>query len=319
MKNVKKVLSLLLALAMVVTLAACGNKDGGSKESSSQAPTSSMESSAAEASSETPKEGTALEGTINVVSREEGSGTRGAFVEITGVKTDKGDMTKPDAAIQNGTDQVITYVASDAKSVGYISLGSLNDTVKALKINDVEATEENVINDSYALKRPFNIAYKAEEKNNEVVADFMKYIMSKEGQALAGESGVIAADSSAAAYEKAKDLKGEIRIQGSTSVTPYMEKLMEAYKKVQPGVTFDFTSNGSGAGIQAVIDGNANIGMASREIKDEETKAGVEATVIAIDGIAVIVAPDNACENLTLDQVRQIYTGEITDWAKLGK
>ncbi|MDD7733043.1 MAG: substrate-binding domain-containing protein [Firmicutes bacterium] len=315
MKNTKKILSLLLALAMVVTLAACGNKDGESKESSSEAPASS----AAESSSEAPKENTAMEGTINVISREEGSGTRGAFVEITGVQKDKEDMTKADAAIQNGTDQVITYVASDAKSIGYISLGSLNDTVKAVKINDVEATEENVINDSYALKRPFNIAYKAEEKDNEVVADFMKYIMSKEGQALAGESGVIAADSSAAAYEKAKDLKGEIRIQGSTSVTPYMEKLMEAYKKVQPGVTFDFTSNGSGAGIQAVIDGNANIGMASREIKDEEKKAGVESTVIAIDGIAVIVAPDNACESLTLDQVRQIYTDEITDWANLGK
>lgn len=315
MKNTKKILSLLLALAMVVTLAACGNKDSESKESSSEAPASS----AAESSSESSEEGKAMEGTINVISREEGSGTRGAFVEITGVQKDKEDMTKADAAIQNGTDQVITYVASDAKSIGYISLGSLNDTVKAVKINDVEATEENVINDSYALKRPFNIAYKAEEKDNEVVADFMKYIMSKEGQALAGESGVIAADSSAAAYEKAKDLKGEIRIQGSTSVTPYMEKLMEAYKKVQPGVTFDFTSNGSGAGIQAVIDRNANIGMASREIKDEETKAGVESTVIAIDGIAVIVAPDNACESLTLDQVRQIYTGEITDWANLGK
>ncbi len=280
MKNTKKILSLLLALAMVVTLAACGNKDGESKESSSEAPASS----AAESSSEAPKESTAMEGTINVISREEGSGTRGAFVEITGVQKDKQDITKADAAIQNGTDQVITYVASDAKSIGYISLGSLNDTVKAVKINDVEATEENVLNDSYKLKRPFNIAYKAEEKDNEVTADFMKFIMSKEGQALAADSGVIAADSSAAAYEKAKDLKGKIRIEGSTSVTPYMEKLMEAYKKLQPGVTFDFTSNGSGAGIQAVI-----------------------------------VAPDNACESLTLDQVRQIYTGEITDWAKLGK
>lgn len=315
MKNTKKILSLLLALAMVVTLAACGNKDGGSKESSSEAPASST----AESSSEAPKESTAMEGTINVISREEGSGTRGAFVEITGVQKDKQDMTKADAAIQNGTDQVITYVASDAKSIGYISLGSLNDTVKAVKINDVEATEENVLNDSYKLKRPFNIAYKAEEKDNEVTADFMKFIMSKEGQALAADSGVIAADSAAAAYEKGKDLKGKIRIEGSTSVTPYMEKLMEAYKKLQLGVTFDFTSNGSGAGIQAVIDGNANIGMASRAIKDEETKAGVEATAIAIDGIAVIVAPDNACESLTLDQVRQIYTGEITDWAKLGK
>lgn len=312
MKKLKIVSSLVLALSLVFTMTACGGNSGEEDQNADQQTDEN-------ASEETEAEGAKEGNPINVVSREEGSGTRGAFVEITGVQKDDQDRTKADAAIQNSTDQVTTYVAGDPDSIGYISLGSLNDTVKALKINGVEATKENVLNDKYELKRPFNIAYKAEAMDNEVVKDFTNYIMSKEGQAMAEDAGVLAKNNEAEPYEASGKLKGEIRIQGSTSVTPYMEKLMEAYQKVQPDVKFDFTSNGSGAGIQAVIDGNADIGMASREIKDEEAKEGVENTVIAIDGIAVIVSPENKVDDMTLDEVRDIYTGDITNWSEIGK
>lgn len=299
----RKIISALLALALVITLAACGNtgNEGGA----------SSDKKTSEAGKTEAKE-------IHVISREEGSGTRGAFVEITGVEKDKTDNTRPDAVIQNSTDSVKTTVSGDPAAIGYISMGSMDDTVKPLKVNGVEATEENVLNDSYPVKRPFNIVYK-EDKLNDATKDFIGFIMSKEGQALAEGAHVLSADSNAPAYEKKGELSGKIRIQGSTSVTPFMEKLMEEYKKVQSGVTFDFTSNGSGAGITATIEDQADIGMASREVKDEEKAKGITDKKIAIDGICVVVSKENAADDLSMDQIKQIFTGEITDWGKLSK
>lgn len=315
MKRMKKWLGIVLALALAVSLTACGGKDDQSSSSPKASETSASNSTTSTSTSESTSGAAKATGNINVVSREEGSGTRGAFVEITGVEKDKVDQTRPDAAIQNSTDQVITYVSSDAASIGYISLGSLNDTVKALKVNGTEATEENVINDSYALKRPFNIVYKPD--TNEATKDFINFIMSAEGQGLAKEAKVIAKDGQAKPYAKSGEMTGKIRISGSTSVTPFMEKLMEAYKKVQPKVEFDFTSNGSGAGIKAAIAGESDLGMASREIKPDELSQGIENKVIALDGIAVVVSKENATEDLSMDQIRQIFTGEIKAWDNL--
>ncbi len=299
----KKILASVLAIAMVATLGACGNDKGNDKSGSDSG-------SAGQAPAEAKE--------IHVISREEGSGTRGAFIEITKIKDGDNDNTRPDAVVQNSTDAAKTTVSGDPAAIGYISMGSMDSTVKAIKVNGVEATEENVLNDKYAVKRPFNIVYK-EDKLTDATKDFINFIMSKEGQALAQASHVLAADGQAAPYAKSGDLSGKIRIQGSTSVTPFMEKLMEEYKKVQPKVTFDFTSNGSGAGITAAIEDQADLGMASREVKDEEKAKGLTDKKIAIDGICVIVNKDNACEDLTMDQIKGIFTGEIKDWSEVSK
>lgn len=313
----KKLVAILLGMVMVFALAACGNGETNeSAESSEVVSEDTATDESAEGSTDDAGEATAATGQINVISREEGSGTRGALVEITGVEADDVDNTTPNAAIQNGTNNVMTYVAGDAQSIGYISMGSLNDTVKALSVDGAEITDENVISGDYPVSRPFNIVYK-EEQIDDLTKDFISFILSKEGQDIAAEADVLAYDSNAAAYEKADDFEGTIRVQGSTSVDHYMQMLQEAYKELQPGVNFDHTANGSGAGITAAIDGNADIGMASREIKQEELDEGLTGAAIAIDGIAVIVSPENPTENLTLEQIRQIFTGEIENWDDL--
>ncbi len=322
MSKTKKLLAILLGMVMVFALAACG--DGESSEPAESSAVSedtatSEESATTEESTEESSEeaeGTAATGQINVISREEGSGTRGAFIEITGVEADDTDNTTPNAAIQNGTNNVMTYVAGDPQSIGYISMGSLNETVKAVNVDGVELTDEAVLSGDYPVSRPFNIVYK-EDQIDEVTQDFINFILSKDGQDLAADADVLAAESDAAPYEKSGDFEGTIRVQGSTSVDTYMQALEEAYKAVQPGVNFDHTANGSGAGITAAIDGNADIGMASREIKQEELDKGLTDQAIAIDGIAVIVSPENGTENLTLEQIRQIFTGEVENWDDL--
>ena len=314
MTKSKKLLAIILGMIMVFALAACG---GGEKTEESKEE-SKTEESAKEESKEESSEvaGGKATGAINVVSREEGSGTRGAFTEITGVTKDKVDNTTPNAAIQNGTNNVMTYVAGDAQSIGYISLGSLDESVKALKVDGVEATEENVAAEKYPVSRPFNICYK-EDKLSDLAKDFIAFIMSKEGQELALKEGVVPADAAAKPYEKAGDMEGEIIVQGSTSVAPYMEVLEEAYMALHPGVKFNHTANGSGEGIKAAIEEIADIGMASRELKQEELDQGVTPKAIAIDGIAVIVSPENPTEDITLEQIRQIFTGEVENWDDL--
>ena len=262
----------------------------------------------------------AQEGTINVISREEGSGTRGAFVEIVGVEDDNGDdFTTLDAVIQNSTNGVMQTVAGDQQAIGYISLGSLDDSVKALKIDDVEATPENIKAGDYPIARSFNVAWLKDEELSEVAQDFLKYIHSAEGQAIVEEEGYISnAEEEPEAYEAAEGLSGSIEVIGSTSVTPLMEKLAEAYKALNADVQINITGNGSSAGMEAAQNGTADLGMASRDLSDEEQEK-LDHDAIALDGIAVVVSPENPAEGLKLDMVKQIFLGEVTDWAEAVK
>lgn len=255
---------------------------------------------------------------ITVVSREDGSGTRGAFVELFGVqdeddKGEKTDMTTEDATITSSTEVVMTTVAGNKNAIGYCSLGSLNDTVKAVKIDGVEATVDNINNGKYAISRPFNIA--ANGTPSEVTQDFINYILSEDGQKIVEENGYIKA-SDAGAF-KSNGAKGKIVVAGSSSVSPVMEKLMEAYKKVNTGADVELQESDSTTGMKNAIAKTCDIGMASRDLKDSETSAGLKATVIAKDGITVVVNKENSIDNLTKDQVNNIYRGKITTWGEV--
>ena len=262
---------------------------------------------------------TKMEGEISVYSREDGSGTRGAFIELFGIEQkdadgNKVDMTTDMAMITNSTAVMMTTVAGDEQGIGYISLGSVNDTVKALKIDDVEATVENVKAGTYKIVRPFNIITNGElDKLDEVSADFVNYILSADGQKVIEGNGYIAAVDDAKAYE-ATGVSGKVVVAGSSSVTPVMEKLAEAYKALNADTTVEVQQSDSSTGVSMAIEGTCNIGMASREIKDSEAEKGAVATVIARDGIAVIVCPDAPIDGLTTAQVRAIYTGEVETW-----
>ena len=260
-----------------------------------------------------------MEGEISVYSREDGSGTRGAFIELFGIEQkdadgNKVDMTTDMAMITNSTAVMMTTVAGDEQGIGYISLGSVNDTVKALKIDDVEATVENVKAGTYKIVRPFNIITNGEiDKLDEVSADFVNFILSADGQKVIEDNGYIAAVDDAKAYEAA-GVSGKVVAAGSSSVTPVMEKLAEAYKALNADTTVEVQQSDSSTGVSMAIEGTCNIGMASREIKDSEAEKGAVATVIARDGIAVIVCPDAPIDGLTTAQVRAIYTGEVETW-----
>lgn len=262
----------------------------------------------------------AASGTINVISREDGSGTRGAFIELFGIQEEKDgekvDMTTEDASITNSTSVMMTTVAGDENAIGYISLGSLNDTVKAVKIDGAEATAENVANDTYKVSRPFNIV--TGEEASEAAQDFVSYIMSADGQQIIEDNGYIKADTEAGAYE-ATEAEGKVVVAGSSSVSPVMEKLKEAYEAVNKNVTVEVQQSDSTTGVTSAAEGICDIGMASRELKDEEKELGLTATVIAKDGIAVVVNNTNETEDLTSDQVKAVFTGETTEWEDLAK
>lgn len=256
--------------------------------------------------------------TISVVTREEGSGTRDAFTELTGVLVKDGDNktdnTTTSAVTINSTEAVITNVKDNDAAIGYISLGSLNDTVKALKIGGVEATADNVKSGDYAVSRPFNIAYKGEL--SDVAQDFVDYIMSSDGQKIVSDNGYVTVSENAA--YSGKKPSGKISVAGSSSVSPVMEKLAEAYQKVNTNVKVEIQTYDSSAGMQSAMGGTCDIGMASRDLKDEE-KSALKVETIAKDGIAVIVNNANTCDDLTLDQVKSIYTGETTVWSDIIK
>ena len=262
----------------------------------------------------------AASGTINVISREDGSGTRGAFIELFGIQEEKDgekvDMTTVDASITNSTSVMMTTVAGDENAIGYISLGSLNDTVKAVKIDGAEATAENVASDTYKVSRPFNIV--TGEKASEAAQDFVNYIMSEEGQQIIEDNGYIKADAEAKPYEAA-DVEGKVVVAGSSSISPVMEKLKEAYEAVNKNVTVEVQQSDSTTGVTSAAEGICDIGMASRELKDEETEMNLTATVIAKDGIAVVVNNENEVEDLTSAQVKAIFTGETTEWEDLAE
>ena len=251
---------------------------------------------------------------ITIVSREDGSGTRGAFIELFGIEEkkdgEKVDMTTDDAQITNSTSVMLTSVASDEYAIGYVSLGSLDDTVKAVSIDGAEATVENIKNGTYTIARPFNIATKGEA--SDITQDFINYIMSGDGQKVISDNGYIG-DDSAAAFES-NGAEGKVVVGGSSSVSPVMEKLIEAYKAVNANVEIELQTSDSTTGMTGAADGTLDIGMASRELKDSETEEGLTATKIAMDGIAVIVNQENPVEDLSSDTVKGIFTGETTTW-----
>lgn len=255
------------------------------------------------------------ENDITIVSREDGSGTRGAFVELLGIEQkidgQKVDMTTEEAQITNSTSVMMTTVAGDEYAIGYISLGSLDDSVKALSIDGADATAEHVKDGSYVVSRPFNIAVK-KDLDNAVAEDFINFILSAEGQKIVTENGYIAVDG-AKAFEGTNP-EGKAVVGGSSSVSPVMEKLIEAYVKVNPNAEIELQTSDSTTGMTATIEGSYDIGMASRELKDEEVEGGLVGTVIATDGIAVIVNNNCKVEGLTSEQVMEIYTGAVSAW-----
>ena len=299
--RLKKLAAISLSVLCVAgMLTGCG---GGNSNSSSGA-SSSGSSSAGEAKP------------ISIVSREDGSGTRGAFIELFGVQEkdadgNKVDNTSVDANIVKSTEVMMTTVANDDFAIGYTSLGALNDTVKALKVDGVEATAENIKAGTYKISRPFNIATKG--KVSDVADDFMKYIMSSDGQQVIEDNGYIKVDDAAAAF-KSSGAEGTVVVAGSSSVTPVMEKLAEAYEKVNTKAKIDIQESDSTTGMTAVAEGTCDIGMASRELEDSEKDAGLTPAAIALDGIAVIVNKNNTLDDIKPDMVKSIYVGDVTDW-----
>lgn len=289
MKLKKLAAATMVAAMAVATLTGCGSGSSGKFDASKK---------------------------ISVVSREEGSGTRGAFVELMGVEQkdkdgNKVDYTTTEAIITSSTSVMMSSVSGDIYGIGYISLGSLNNTVKAIKIDGVESTVENIKDGSYTVSRPFLIATK--ENVSEVAQDFINFIMSADGQKVIEDNGYISV-SNAAAYAGNKP-SGKIVIAGSSSVTPVMEKLKEAYLAVNSSASIQIQESDSTTGMTSTIEGICDIGMASRELKDSETEKGVTGLTIAMDGIAVIINKDSTVENLTKEQVMKIYTGEFTKWS----
>ena len=296
-------------------MAACGSNDSGSSSDSTATEDSASSDSSSDSSS---SDASAPSGTISVLSREEGSGTRGAFVELFGVEEEnadgeKVDNTTVDAQVTNSTAVMMTGVAQDPQAIGYISLGSLDDSVKALKVDGAEASAENVKNGTYKVSRPFNIV--TGDSLSDVAQDFVDYILSSDGQAIVGED-YIPVDDAAEAYAGTSP-EGSVVVAGSSSVSPVMEKLKEGYEAVNPNASIEIQTSDSTTGVESTISGICDIGMASRELKDTETSEGVTGTQIAIDGIAIIVNNENSMTDITSDQVKQIYTGEVTNWEDL--
>lgn len=306
--KMKKIAAAVMMVSMVaVTAVGCGSSNGTD--------TKGADANQSDATSDWDETSD-----VTIVSREDGSGTRGAFIELFGIeeKQDDGtkvDMTTTDAQITNNTSVMLTTVADNEYAIGYVSLGSLNDSVKALKIDGAEATAENIENGSYKVSRPFNIAVK-KDLNNEVAKDFMSFIMSTEGQkVVADEKYIAVADVKDYAGTKPS---GSCVVGGSSSVSPLMEKLIEAYKAVNPNASIELQTSDSTTGMTSTIEGSYDIGMASRELKEEEA-AELEPTVIATDGIAVIVNNANPLDELSADQVKDIYVGNVSTWDEIAK
>ena len=301
MKNWKRFAAVAMSVMCMGTMVACGSSGSASNDSKTGSAGSSSKSQ-----------------TITVVSREDGSGTRGAFIELFGIEEKdasgkKVDNTTDDATITNSTEVMMTTVAGDEAAIGYTSLGALNSSIKALKVDGAEATAANVKSGTYKISRPFNIATKGTV--SEVTQDFINYILSEDGQKIVESNGYISQGNSGAFTSNGAS--GKIVVAGSSSVTPGMEKLLEAYQKVNTGAKIELQESDSTTGMTAAIDGTCDIGMASRELKDSEKSAGLTNQVIALDGIAVIVNNKNSASNITSEQVKAIFTGETTDWSNV--
>lgn len=296
----------LTGIVLMSALAGCGSSSDAGTDSAA-ADQGSGSSAAA-----------SMSGAIDVVSREDGSGTRGAFIELFGIQTKNGDEkvdnTTADAIIANQTEVMMQNVSGDKNAIGYASLGSVNDSIKVLAIDGAEATTENVLNGSYKVSRPFNIATKGEPTG--AAKDFMNFILSADGQKVGTDNGYIQINEDADAFTS-DGSTGEITVAGSSSVTPVMEKLKEAYEAVNPNVKITIQESDSTTGMNNTIEGVCDIGMASRELSEEEL-ATLTPVQIALDGIAVIVNPENPIEELSTEQVCSIFTGETTDWSEIG-
>lgn len=301
----KKMITLAFVTGVMMTaVVGCGNTDTGVDDTN-----------VADTENEAGADEWDASNDITIVSREDGSGTRGAFVELLGIEQkidgEKVDMTTEEAQITNSTSVMMTTVAGDEYAIGYISLGSLDDSVKALSIDGVEATAEHVKDGSYVVSRPFNIAVK-EDLDNAVAEDFINFILSAEGQEIVADNGYITIDG-AEAFEGTNP-EGKAVVGGSSSVSPVMEKLIEAYAEVNPNAEIELQTSDSTTGMTATIEGSYDIGMASRELKEEEVDGGLVGTVIATDGIAVIVNNNSKVAGLTSEQVMEIYTGAVSAW-----
>ena len=299
MKNWKRFAAVAMSVMCMGTMVACGSSGSASNDSKTGSAGSSSKSQ-----------------TITVVSREDGSGTRGAFIELFGIEEKdasgkKVDNTTDDATITNSTEVMMTTVAGDEAAIGYTSLGALNSSIKALKVDGAEATAANVKSGTYKISRPFNIATKGTV--SEVTQDFINYILSEDGQKIVESNGYISQGNSGAFTSNGAS--GKIVVAGSSSVTPVMEKLKEAYLAINPNATIEVQQSDSTTGMTSAMEGMCDIGMASRELKDSELAAGLTPTVIAMDGIAVVVNHNNTVDNLTSEQVKEIFTGKLTDWS----
>lgn len=306
-----------IALVVMSTVLAAALMTGCGKKESEAPAENGVEAETSEESA--PASDFDYDNDIAVVSREDGSGTRGAFIELFGVEQkneagEKVDYTTLEATVTNNTSVMMTTVANDEYAIGYISLGSLDATVKAVKIDGAEASVENIKNGSYAVNRPFNLAVK--EELNDAAQDFMNYILSAEGQAVIEENGYIKINDDAAAFES-NGAEGKVIVAGSSSVTPVMEKLKEAYAAVNDKVNIEINTSDSSTGVSSAIEGTCDIGMASRALKDSETAEGVQEVTIAKDGIAVIVNNDNPIDDLSAETVKNIYVGDILTWSEI--
>lgn len=319
----KKSNKLALAAVMVMSMmTACGASStetaAPAADTTVAADTTAADTETAATEAQTEAAGGSMEGAIDVISREDGSGTRGAFIELFGVEQkdasgEKVDYTTDDAEITNSTEVMITSVAGDKQAIGYISLGSLNDSVKALKIDGAAATVDDIKDGTYKIARPFNIVTTGEV--SDVAQDFINFIFSEEGQKVVEDNGYISQGNQGAYTASGKS--GKVTVAGSSSVTPVMEKLAEAYKALNSEVTVEVQQSDSTTGVTSALEGVCDIGMASRDLKEEETAKGAQGQVIAMDGIAVVVNNENPVEDLTAEQVKDIYVGDTTDWSEL--
>lgn len=312
----KKTIAFTAAILIAGTMSACGSTSSDTSDSTTaNANNASDETTAAAVSSNSNFDSTTE---ITVISREDGSGTRGAFIELFGIEQkdesgEKIDRTIDTATITQSTGVMKTSISQNEYAIGYISLGSLDDSVKALQIDGTDATVDNIKDGSYTISRPFNIVTMSEI--SPLAQDFIDFIMSADGQAVIEEENYISV-SDAESYSGAKQ-SGTITVAGSSSVTPVMEKLKEAYIAINPDVSIEINQSDSTTGVNSAIEGICDIGMASRELKDSETASGAASTAIALDGIAVIVSNDNPVDELTSSEVEGIYVGEITTWESL--
>ena len=307
MKIKKTAAAAVAAVLLLTAFAGCGKK--ASPPAGTDPQTTSQVSSGKSFSADND---------IGVISREDGSGTRGAFIELFGIEQkneagEKVDNTTLKAAVTNNTSVMMAAVAGDLYAIGYISLGSMNDTVKGVKIDGAAPSVENIKNGSYKVSRPFNIVTKGAVSEN--AQDFIDFILSAQGQKVIEDTGYIGQEN--APEYKSSVSGGKVVVSGSSSVTPVMQKLKEAYIALNAGVTVEIQQSDSSTGIQNTIDGICDIGMASRELKDSEKEKGVDSTVIATDGIAVIVNNGSTIAELSKEQVMKIFTGEITSWAEV--